>query len=84
MVKKKPSKTFLLEKFYELCKAVKYLHEKNIMHRDLKPENIFLDKNLKVKLGDFGWSAVYSDKSIRESLCGTLFYNAYEIFAENK
>lgn len=54
------------------------------MHRDLKPENIFLDKNLKVKLGDFGWSAVYSDLSIRESLCGTLFYNAYEIFAENK
>ena len=31
------------------------------MHRDLKPENIFLDKNLRVKLGDFGWSAVYSD-----------------------
>lgn len=84
MVKEKPSKTFLLEKFFELCKAVKYLHMKNIMHRDLKPENIFLDKDLNVKLGDFGWSAVYSDLSIRESLCGTLFYNAYEIFAENK
>ena len=31
------------------------------MHRDLKPENIFLDKHLNIKLGDFGWSAVYNE-----------------------
>lgn len=40
----------------QLCLAVEELHSQNIVHRDLKPENILLDKDLKLKLADFGLS----------------------------
>lgn len=34
--------------------AVKYLHALGFAHSDIKPENILLDKNMNVKLSDFG------------------------------
>jgi alpha-tubulin suppressor-like RCC1 family protein len=42
----------------EIAKGVNYLHSFNppILHRDLKSLNILLDKNLKVKIADFGWA----------------------------
>lgn len=41
--------------FIQLCTAIKYLHDKNIVHRDIKPENILFDlSEKKVKLCDFG------------------------------
>ena len=29
-------------KLYEICDAVNYLHNQDILHRDIKPENIVL------------------------------------------
>lgn len=38
----------------QILEALSYIHEQNMIHRDLKPANVFLDKDLNVKLGDFG------------------------------
>jgi len=69
--------------------AIKYMHAKGIIHRDLKMGNIFLDKDMNVKVGDFGLAALLmSGKDMaavrRTSLCGTPNYIAPEILEKNK
>lgn len=55
-------------------------HERNIVHRDIKPENILLvDKNLSVKLADFGLAKIIGEESFTTTLCGTPSYVAPEI-----
>lgn len=40
--------------FHEICKALKYAHDKGVIHRDIKPENILISRRGEVKLTDFG------------------------------
>jgi serine/threonine-protein kinase Chk2 len=55
-------------------------HERNIVHRDIKPENILLvDKELTVKLADFGLAKIIGEESFTTTLCGTPSYVAPEI-----
>ncbi|PSN65618.1 serine/threonine protein kinase chk2 [Corynespora cassiicola Philippines] len=66
--------------FIQLFQGVKYLHERNIVHRDIKPENILLtDKELHVKLADFGLAKIIGEESFTTTLCGTPSYVAPEI-----
>ncbi len=44
---------------FQICSAVKHLHDIDIAHRDLKPENLLLtstDENAILKLTDFGFA----------------------------
>jgi serine/threonine-protein kinase Chk2 len=55
-------------------------HERGIVHRDIKPENILLeDKELTVKLADFGLAKIIGEESFTTTLCGTPSYVAPEI-----
>lgn len=69
---------------YEICSAMKYLHDRNIIHRDLKPENILITESYHVKICDFGIS-VLCDPTTQLTLTsavGSLFYMAPELFKE--
>lgn len=37
-----------------MLQAVKYIHDSGLLHRDIKTANVFLDKDMNIKLGDFG------------------------------
>ena len=71
-----PSKKLTTYMFYQMCKAVKHIHEGNIIHRDLKPGNIFIIDDFLIKIGDFGL-ALNSEK-IQEKQGGTYLYQSPE------
>ncbi|KAI9704391.1 MAG: hypothetical protein M1836_007254 [Candelina mexicana] len=60
-------------------------HARNIVHRDIKPENILLvDKELTVKVADFGLAKIIGEESFTTTLCGTPSYVAPEILENTK
>lgn len=62
--------------FVQIAKGLNYIHQKNIVHRDLKPENILVDKNLTVKIADFGLAISETDVQVTQidSIVGTPGY----------
>ena len=56
-----------------------------IIHRDLKPENIFMNKNMEIKIGDFGISKqLNKEYTLTKNKLGTEYYIAPEIIKEGK
>lgn len=43
-----------VEIILQILDGIHAAHEKGVIHRDLKPSNVFVDKNLNIKVGDFG------------------------------
>lgn len=82
---KKISEETVKDIFYQLLKAVAYIHKRNVLHRDIKAGNIFLtsapDSNFyRVMLADFGVSKVLSsDDALTETLAGTPYYLSPEL-----
>ncbi|KAM3128606.1 hypothetical protein pb186bvf_019303 [Paramecium bursaria] len=64
--------------FVELCLALLYLHQLDIVYRDLKPENILIDFDGHIRLADFGLS---KPNLINQtySFCGSPEYMAPEM-----
>eukprot|EP01136_Pigoraptor_vietnamica_P000524 Opistho-1_new@25933 len=68
----------------QILSAMEYLHDCGIIHRDLKLENLLLDGELKIKLIDFGLSAMYTPSTFLSTRCGSLEYTAPEILVGQK
>ncbi|KAH7376273.1 kinase-like domain-containing protein [Plectosphaerella cucumerina] len=85
VMKQKLSEADTRKLFTQLFQGIKYLHDRNIVHRDIKPENILMvDKDLHVKLADFGLAKIIGEESFTTTLCGTPSYVAPEILAEGR
>jgi serine/threonine protein kinase len=77
----KVENNFLIDKaqFYagQIVFVLEYLHSKNIVYRNLKPENILINKNGYIKIADFQFAKVVTDRTY--TMCGTPGYLAPEI-----
>ncbi|CAE6403754.1 unnamed protein product [Rhizoctonia solani] len=60
--------------------ACQYMHSHQVIHRDLKLGNLFLDREMNVKVGDFGLAALIEKPGERKkTICGTPNYIAPEV-----
>ena len=65
---------------YQICKAIKYLHEQKIIHRDIKPENLLITDKMETKLCDFGFARLISGNSEKlTDYVATRWYRAPEL-----
>lgn len=63
----------------DLCSALIYAHQQNVVHCDIKPSNVFYDKERDAwKLGDFGLAKIIQ-KSEMAYVGGTPTYMAPEV-----
>merc|ERR1712106_60038 len=64
----------------QIIAALRYCHSRGIVHRDLKADNLLLDKDLNIKLADFGFSNYYKPGVLLSTWCGSPPYAAPELF----
>ncbi len=63
---------------WQICEALRYSHEFDVIHGDIKPSNILLQENGVAKLSDFGMARFESEQS-DDAIGGTPNYLAPEI-----
>ena len=68
----------------QICKALEYCQQNNIIHRDIKPGNIFVTNFGEYKLGDFGISREIEQTNATLSQKGTKSYMAPEMIRMEK
>lgn len=47
----------------QILEALQHMHNNGIVHLDIKPANILVDKNLDIKITDFGSSQPFKDEN---------------------
>lgn len=67
----------------EIAQGMNYLHSQPspLIHRDLKSANVFVDKNLTMKVGDFGLS--HAMKDMDQEIAGTPMFMAPECWGSD-
>lgn len=65
--------------FHDLVDGLSECHRMNFVHRDLKCENMLLDRNLQLKMSDFGFARRFAPSQKLETYCGSYAYAAPEI-----
>ena len=65
--------------FKQLSDALEYMDRVNVCHRDIKLENIVIDKDLNIKLIDFGCAIIQKKNDLSTDYIGTEIYMAPEI-----
>ena len=69
----------------QICLGLKEIHNKNIIHRCLRPEDIFMNKNMEIKIGDFGISKQFDpnkEYAITKNKKGKYEYMSPEILTK--
>jgi mitogen-activated protein kinase 15 len=75
--------------FYQIAKALYYLHSAGLIHRDLKPSNVLVNENCEAKLCDFGLVRSLEDgpedpQDILTEYIATRWYRAPEILVGSR
>lgn len=70
---------------YQIFRAMKYLHSRNIIHRDIKPSNILADESCDIRICDFGFAREAADEAqgMTEYVV-TRFYRAPEVMLDSQ
>ena len=63
----------------DMCSALVFCEERNVIHRDIKPQNIFIAPDGTYKLGDFG-IAKTAERTTSGTKTGTYKYMAPEVY----
>lgn len=64
----------------EIAAGMAYLHGKGVIHRDLKSYNVLVDLDFHVKVSDFGLAKVKPEDASGITACGTIRWQAPELF----
>ena len=69
----------------QILQGLKALHQRQIIHRDIKPGNLFLSRDFKeLKIGDLNTSKIMGDKKLTNTVIGTPYYLAPEIWRSSR
>ena len=81
LIEEKKIKSIILQ----MCKGLVDIHKNKLIHRDFTPDNIFLDKNNRIKIGDFGISKILSTNTkYTKNILGKYHYFAPEMELRQK